>query len=79
MCLILLNIITSAMQCRILKNRLEYLYDRYQIDQQDFLTFDALRHASQVGLGMFTKLKGPFCIKCYHCSCLLLKCFGSLR
>ena len=32
----------------ILRNRLEYLSERFQIDQQDFLTFDAMRHAAQV-------------------------------
>lgn len=35
-------------QSRILRSRLEYLYERYQIDQQDFLSFDAMRHAAQV-------------------------------
>lgn len=34
-------------QSRILKARLEYLRDQFQIRENDFLTFDALRHASQ--------------------------------
>ena len=34
-------------QGHILRNRLEYLYEKYQIDQQDFLSFDAMRHAAQ--------------------------------
>lgn len=34
-------------QSRILKARLEYLRDQFQIKENDFLTFDALRHASQ--------------------------------
>lgn len=34
-------------QSRILKARLEYLRDQYQIRENDFLTFDALRHAAQ--------------------------------
>jgi len=34
-------------QSRILKARLEYLRDQFQIRENDFLTFDAMRHASQ--------------------------------
>jgi DNA excision repair protein ERCC-2 len=34
-------------QSKILKARLEYLRDQFQIKENDFLTFDALRHASQ--------------------------------
>ncbi|KAG4070504.1 hypothetical protein HA402_005736 [Bradysia odoriphaga] len=34
-------------QSRILKARLEYLRDQFQIRENDFLTFDAIRHASQ--------------------------------
>ncbi|XP_041467884.1 general transcription and DNA repair factor IIH helicase subunit XPD-like [Lytechinus variegatus] len=34
-------------QSRILKARLEYLRDQYQIKENDFLTFDAMRHAAQ--------------------------------
>ncbi|XP_041351578.1 general transcription and DNA repair factor IIH helicase subunit XPD-like isoform X1 [Gigantopelta aegis] len=34
-------------QSRILKARLEYLRDNYQIRENDFLTFDAMRHAAQ--------------------------------
>lgn len=34
-------------QSRILKARLEYLRDQYQIRENDFLTFDAMRHAAQ--------------------------------
>ncbi|XP_065563934.1 general transcription and DNA repair factor IIH helicase subunit XPD-like [Artemia franciscana] len=34
-------------QSRILKARLEYLRDQFQIRENDFLTFDALRHAAQ--------------------------------
>lgn len=32
---------------RILKARLEYLQDQFQIRENDFLTFDAMRHAAQ--------------------------------
>jgi DNA excision repair protein ERCC-2 len=34
-------------QSRILKARLEYLRDNFQIRENDFLTFDAMRHAAQ--------------------------------
>jgi DNA excision repair protein ERCC-2 len=34
-------------ESRILKARLEYLRDQYRIRENDFLTFDALRHAAQ--------------------------------
>nr|KAF6406694.1 ERCC excision repair 2, TFIIH core complex helicase subunit [Molossus molossus] len=34
-------------QSRILKARLEYLRDQFQIREKDFLTFDAMRHAAQ--------------------------------
>jgi len=34
-------------QSRILKARLEYLRDQYNIRENDFLTFDAMRHAAQ--------------------------------
>uniref|UniRef100_A0A3B3Z6K7 General transcription and DNA repair factor IIH helicase subunit XPD n=1 Tax=Periophthalmus magnuspinnatus TaxID=409849 RepID=A0A3B3Z6K7_9GOBI len=34
-------------QSRILKARLEYLRDHFQIRENDFLTFDAMRHAAQ--------------------------------
>lgn len=34
-------------QSRILKARLSYLRDQFQIRENDFLTFDAMRHAAQ--------------------------------
>ncbi|KAH8393366.1 hypothetical protein KR215_006851, partial [Drosophila sulfurigaster] len=34
-------------QSRILKARLDYLRDQFQIRENDFLTFDAMRHAAQ--------------------------------
>lgn len=34
-------------QSRILKARLEYLRENFQIRESDFLTFDAMRHAAQ--------------------------------
>jgi DNA excision repair protein ERCC-2 len=34
-------------ESRILKARLEFLRDTYKIRENDFLTFDAMRHAAQ--------------------------------
>nr|XP_042702428.1 general transcription and DNA repair factor IIH helicase subunit XPD isoform X2 [Chrysemys picta bellii] len=34
-------------QSRILKARLEYLRDQFHVRENDFLTFDAMRHAAQ--------------------------------
>ena len=34
-------------QTRIQKARLDYLRDQFQIKENDFLTFDAMRHAAQ--------------------------------
>ncbi|XP_055919297.1 general transcription and DNA repair factor IIH helicase subunit XPD [Eupeodes corollae] len=34
-------------QSKILKARLQYLRDNFQINENDFLTFDAMRHAAQ--------------------------------
>lgn len=34
-------------QSRLLRARLDYLRDQFQIRENDFLTFDALRHAAQ--------------------------------
>ena len=40
-------------QSRILRARLEYLRDQFHIRENDFLTFDAMRHAAQcVGRAM---------------------------
>ncbi|CAI8012743.1 General transcription and DNA repair factor IIH helicase subunit XPD [Geodia barretti] len=35
-------------QSRLLRARLEYLRDQFQIRENDFLTFDAMRHAAQI-------------------------------
>ena len=32
--------------------RLEYLHDQFQVKENDFLTFDAMRNAAQVWRGM---------------------------
>lgn len=34
-------------ESRILKARLEFLRDQYRIKENDYLTFDAMRHAAQ--------------------------------
>ena len=34
-------------ESRILKARLEYMRDAYRIRENDYLTFDAMRHAAQ--------------------------------
>lgn len=34
-------------ESRILKARLEYMRDQYRIRENDYLTFDAMRHAAQ--------------------------------
>ncbi|GBM44428.1 General transcription and DNA repair factor IIH helicase subunit XPD [Araneus ventricosus] len=46
-CVIMFGIPFVYTQSRILRSRLEYLRDQFQIRESDFLTFDALRHASQ--------------------------------
>ena len=46
-CVIMFGIPYVFTQSRILRARLDYLRDQYRIREQDFLTFDALRHASQ--------------------------------
>lgn len=38
---------TKYTESRILKARLEFLRDTYRIRENDFLTFDAMRHAAQ--------------------------------
>ena len=47
-CVIMFGIPYVYTQSRILKARLEYLRDQFQIRENDFLTFDAMRHAAQV-------------------------------
>ena len=51
-----------------LQARLEYLRDQFQIRENDFLTFDAMRHAAQVGVvkssGCGHLLCGLLCMLC---------------
>lgn len=52
-CVLMFGIPYVYTQSRILKARLEYLRDQFQIKENDFLTFDAMRHAAQcVGRAM---------------------------
>lgn len=46
-CVIMMGIPFMFTQSRILKARLEYLRDQFNIRESDFLTFDAMRHAAQ--------------------------------
>ncbi|XP_023211694.1 TFIIH basal transcription factor complex helicase XPD subunit-like [Centruroides sculpturatus] len=51
-------------QSRILKARLEYLRDQFQIRESDFLTFDAMRHAAQC-VGRALRGKTDYGIMCF--------------
>ncbi|KAF2350788.1 DNA helicase (DNA repair) Rad3 type [Trinorchestia longiramus] len=52
-CVVMMGIPFMYTQSRILKARLEYLRDQFNIRENDFLTFDAMRHAAQcVGRAM---------------------------
>lgn len=46
-CVIMFGIPYQYTESRILKARLEYLRDNFKIRENDFLTFDAMRHAAQ--------------------------------
>ena len=51
-------------QSRILKARLDYLREQYQIRENDFLTFDAMRHAAQC-VGRALRGKTDYGIMCF--------------
>lgn len=51
-------------QSRILKARLDYLADTYQIRESDFLAFDAMRHAAQC-VGRAIRGKTDYGIMCF--------------
>eukprot|EP00043_Microstomoeca_roanoka_P005591 m.56764 g.56764 ORF g.56764 m.56764 type:complete len:776 (+) comp13031_c0_seq3:84-2411(+) len=51
-------------QSRILKARLEYLTDNFQIKEGAFLTFDAMRHAAQC-VGRAIRGKSDYGIMCF--------------
>ena len=44
--------------------RLEYLRDQYQIRENDFLTFDAMRHAAQC-VGRVMRGKTDYGVMCF--------------
>ena len=46
-CVIMFGVPYVYTQSRMLKARLEYLRETFQIKENDFLTFDAMRHAAQ--------------------------------
>ncbi|CAH1793252.1 unnamed protein product [Owenia fusiformis] len=46
-CVVMFGVPYVYTQSRILKARLEYMRDHYNIRENDFLTFDAMRHAAQ--------------------------------
>ena len=46
-CVIMFGVPYVYTQSKVLKARLEYLRETFQIKENDFLTFDAMRHAAQ--------------------------------
>ena len=46
-CVIMFGVPYVYTQSRVLRARLEYLRETFQIKENDFLTFDAMRHAAQ--------------------------------
>lgn len=63
-CVIMFGIPYVYTQSRILKARLDYLRDQYQIRENDFLTFDAMRHAAQC-VGRALRGKTDYGIMCF--------------
>lgn len=63
-CVIMFGIPYVYTQSRILKARLDYLRDQYQIKENDFLTFDAMRHAAQC-VGRALRGKTDYGIMCF--------------
>eukprot|EP00038_Savillea_parva_P002094 m.110607 g.110607 ORF g.110607 m.110607 type:complete len:841 (+) comp10718_c0_seq2:518-3040(+) len=51
-------------QSRILRARLEYLHDNLSVKENDFLTFDAMRHAAQC-VGRAIRSKTDYGIMCF--------------
>ena len=51
-------------QSRILKARLDYLAEHYDVKEGDFLTFDAMRHAAQC-VGRAIRGKTDYGIMCF--------------
>lgn len=63
-CVIMFGIPYVYTQSRILKARLEYMRDNYNIRENDFLTFDAIRSASQC-CGRALRGKTDYGIMCF--------------
>lgn len=63
-CVVMFGIPYVYTQSRILKARLEYLCDNFQIKESDFLTFDAMRHAAQC-VGRAVRGKTDYGIMCF--------------
>ena len=63
-CVIMFGIPFVYTQSRILKARLEYLRDQFQIRENDFLIFDAMRHAAQC-VGRALRGKTDYGIMCF--------------
>ncbi|CAG2177999.1 unnamed protein product [Oppiella nova] len=63
-CVIMFGIPYVFTQSRILKARLEYLRDQFQIRENDFLTFDAMRHTAQC-MGRAIRGKTDYGIMCF--------------
>ena len=63
-CVIMFGIPYVYTQSRILKARLEYMRDHYNIRENDFLTFDAIRSASQC-VGRALRGKTDYGIMCF--------------
>lgn len=63
-CVIMFGIPYLYTQSRILKARLDYMRDQYQIRENDFLTFDAMRHAAQC-VGRALRGKTDYGIMCF--------------
>ena len=63
-CVIMFGIPFVYTQSHILKARLEYLRDQFQIRENDFLTFDAMRHAAQC-VGRALRGKTDYGIMCF--------------
>eukprot|EP00040_Diaphanoeca_grandis_P006655 m.38187 g.38187 ORF g.38187 m.38187 type:complete len:770 (+) comp17855_c0_seq1:155-2464(+) len=61
---IMLGIPYVYTQSRILRARLEYLFDKYNVQENDFLTFDAMRHAAQC-VGRAIRSKADYGIMCF--------------
>lgn len=63
-CIIMIGIPYVYTLSSVLRARLEYLREMYQIKENDFLTFDAMRHAAQC-VGRALRGKNDYGIMCF--------------